>query len=52
MELEEPEWAVKLYDEIAALARTLSEMRLVEQKWWREMDQKLEKLQRDVECLL
>ena len=30
------------------LARTLSEIRMVEEKWWREMDRKVEKLQRSL----
>lgn len=46
--MEEPEWAEKMYNWIAALARTLSEIRMVEEKWWREMDRKVEKLQRSL----
>ena len=46
--LEEPEWAEKMYNGMAALARTLSEIRMVEEKWWREMDRKVEKLQRSL----
>lgn len=46
--MEEPEWAEKMYNGMAALARTLSEIRMVEEKWWREMDRKVEKLQRSL----
>lgn len=41
-----------MYNGIAALVRTLLEMRMAEEKWQREMDQKVEKLQRSVEYLL
>lgn len=46
--MEEPEWAEKMYNGMAVLARTLSEIRMVEEKWWREMDRKVEKLQRSL----
>ena len=43
------EWASEMSRAIAALGKTLAEMKLAEQRWWREVDRKLKKIQQGID---
>ena len=48
VEQKKPEWASEMSRAIAALGKTLAEMKLAEQRWRREVDKKLRKIQQGI----
>ena len=49
VEQSRPEWASEMSRAFAALGKTLAEMKLAEQRWRRDMDRKLRKIQQGVD---
>lgn len=49
VEQSKPEWASEMSRAIAALGKTLAEMKLAEQRWRREVDKKLRKIQQGID---
>ena len=49
VEQSKPEWALEMSRAIAALGKTLVEMKLAEQRWWRDVDRKLRKIQQGID---
>ena len=49
VEQKKPEWASEMSRAIAALGRTLAEMKLAEQRWRRDVDRKLRKIQQGID---
>ena len=49
VEQKKPEWASEMSRAIAALGKTLAEMKLAEQRWRREVDKKLRKIQQGID---
>ena len=49
VEQRKPEWASKMSRAIAALGKTLAEMKLAEQRWRRDVDRKLRKIQQGID---
>ena len=48
VEQSKPEWASEMWRAIAALGKTLAEMKLAEQRWRRDVDRKLRKIQQGI----
>ena len=46
------EWASEMSRAIAALGKTLAEMKLAEQRLWRDVDRKLRKIQQGIDKVL
>ena len=49
VEQSKPEWASEMSRAIAALGKTLAEMKLAEQRWRRDVDRKLRKIQQGID---
>ena len=49
VEQRKPEWASEMSRAIAALGKTLAEMKLAEQRWRRDVDRKLRKIQQGID---
>ena len=49
VEQSKPEWASEMSRAIAALGKTLVEMKLAEQRWRRDVDRKLRKIQQGID---
>ena len=49
VEQSKPEWASEMSRAIAALGKTLAEMKLAEQRWQRDVDRKLRKIQQGID---
>ena len=49
VEQSKPEWASEISRAIAALGKTLAEMKLAEQRWRRDVDRKLRKIQQGID---
>ena len=49
VEQSKPEWASEMSRAIAVLGKTLAEMKLAEQRWRRDVDRKLRKIQQGID---
>ena len=49
VEQRKPEWASEMSRAIAALGKMLAEMKLAEQRWRRDVDRKLRKIQQGID---
>ena len=49
VEQSKPEWASEMSRAIAALGKTLAEVKLAEQRWRRDVDRKLRKIQQGID---
>ena len=49
VEQRKPEWASEMSRAIAALGKTLAEMKLAEQRWRRDVDRRLRKIQQGID---
>ena len=49
VEQKKPEWASEMSRAIAALGKTLAEMKLAEQRWRRDVDRRLRKIQQGID---